>query len=111
MEKLIISEDLDLWEAWVDLQGTESGKAVLYVIGDVFVGKSITNPVLVKKQVQGAAPGHLYLEIMPSIVTEYGRLTELCYAECLENVRQYSKVHICVGEEVVSEIGEIEAVY
>ena len=111
MEKIIISEDLDLWEAWVDLQSPDNGRAVLYVIGDIFVGKSITNPVLVKKNVQGGAPDHLYLEILPSIVTEYGRLTEIFYAERLENIHQYKKVHICVGEEVVSEIADIETIY
>lgn len=108
---IIINETLDLWEAWVDLQSPDTGSAMLYVIGDVFVGRSATNPILVKKEVQGAQPGHLYLEIMPSIATDQGRLTEISYAEPLSGLNQYKKIHICIGEEVVSEIGEIETIY
>lgn len=100
---------IELWEAWVDLQcADDSTKGTLFVWGELCVGQSLSEPILLKRKVQGANPSHLYLEVVPYIVKHGGRVTETRYSEPLENVMQYNRIIICAGEEVLAEISEIE---
>lgn len=100
---------IDLWEAWVDIECTDAlGRSTLYVLGDIFIGNSRTEPVLLKKEVQGAEPGHLYLDIIPCISAVKGRTAEVRYSETLDSIYQYNVISICCSEEVIAEINFIE---
>lgn len=108
--KIIMSKQaIELWEAWVDLQCTdESSNGTLFVWGELCVGNSLSEPVLIKRNVQGSEPTDLYLEVVPYILKKGGRITETRYSEPLQNVTQYKRILICAGEEVLAEITEIE---
>jgi glycine cleavage system regulatory protein len=108
MQVEVVSEAVDLWEAWVDL-GT--GGFVLYVVGDTCTGTSKTAPVLVKKTVQGADKSHLILELVSFGSRHHGRLAEVRYTEIVDDIDQYSQVSICAGEEIIIRIPDIEVVY
>lgn len=100
---------IELWEAWIDLQyADEDSKGTLFVWGEVCVGNSLSEPVLVKRKVQGSAPTHLYLEVVPYILEKDGRVTEARYSEPLQQIDQYTRIIVCSGEEVLVEIDNIE---
>jgi hypothetical protein len=100
---------IDLWEAWVDCNPSDGDStAMLYVIGDVYVGKSKQSPVLKKRDDQGYDPAHLFLEIVPCILEDNGRVAEVTYAEPLHNGHSYDCISIWLGEDIVAEIEEIE---
>ena len=109
MQKIMSKQAIELWEAWIDLQCTdESSCGTLFVWGELSVGNSLSEPVLVKRTIQGAQPTHLYLEVVPYIVEPAGRITETRYSEPVRSLKQYNRIVICAGEEVLVEINEIE---
>lgn len=109
MKQVMSKQAIELWEAWVDLQcADDCTNGTLFVWGELCVGSSLSEPVLVKRKVQGAEPAHLYLEVVPYIVEKDGRVTETRYSEPLQNVSQYTRIIICAGEEVLVEIEDIE---
>ena len=100
-------QDVDLWEAWIDLQSTDSGnRFTLYVVGDVFTDDAVTQPYFTKRR--GGDPGTLALEIHPGITSEEGYVTEILYAEELDTMDCYDTIVIYAGNEVVTTINEIE---
>lgn len=100
---------VDLWEAWIDLQcNDESSCGTLFVWGELSVGNSLSEPILVKRTVQGADPSHLYLEVVPYILAPSGRITETRYSEPVLKLDQYTRIIICAGEEVLVQIEDIE---
>ena len=107
MKTLVASDTVDLWEAWIDLQGA-SERYILYVVGDVYTDSRNATPVLQKKQVQGALPSHLFLEILPGVAQTQGHVAEVAFAEPLTDVYQYQQVFICAGEDVIACISHIE---
>jgi len=109
METIVQGDAFDLWEAWIDIEGT-IGSHMLYVVGDVYTGTSKTVPVLKKKEMQGTIPSHLILEVMPGLNALQGRLTEVGYAEHIAHLNQYKQISICAGEKVIARINTIEVV-
>lgn len=101
---------VDLWEAWVDLQ-SPGGAYTLYVVGDVCTGSSKSKPVLKRKYVQGMPAAHLVLEILPCFTAFEGHFSEVRYAESIHDPSKYEKIFICVGEDVIARIGEIEILH
>ena len=102
-------EAIELWEAWIDLQcADDNSKGTLFVWGELCVGNSLSEPVLVKRKIQGANPTHLYLEVVPYIIENDGRITETRYSEPVHNLTQYNRIVICAGEEVLVEIENID---
>ncbi len=109
MKQVMSKQAIELWEAWVDLQlADEKCAGTLFVWGELCVGNSLSEPVLVKRKLQGADDSHLYLEVIPYIVEKEGRITETRYSETVLSPAQYSRVIICAGEEVLVEIDTIE---
>lgn len=109
MKQVMSKEAIELWEAWIDLQcADEASTGTLFVWGELCVGESLSEPVLVKRKIQGADPAHLYLEVVPYIVEEDGRITETRYSEPVLHIAQYSRIIICAGEEVLVEIENID---
>lgn len=112
MEKVITENSIDLWEAWIDMLSPSKNNAyTLYVIGEVYVGDSHAEPVMIKKKVQGADDGHLYLEILPCIAATDGHIVEIRYAEGIDALGQYNKISICLGEDIITTISDIEVLY
>ena len=102
-------QNVDLWEAWIDMQVSSNGAATLYLIGDVFTDDRLEQPFFVKKN--HADADVLALQIMPGITSEDGYITEIMYAEELMQVDQYSAIHIYAKNELLTSIQEIEKVF
>lgn len=102
---------VDLWEAWVDLQCVDgSSKGTLFIWGEIYIGNSSTVPFLVKKKVQEADPSCLYLDLFPYNMAEGGRIAEVRYSEPLTDINKYETIRICLGEDVLVEITDIEII-
>jgi hypothetical protein len=110
MKTLVVSDTVDLWEAWIDLQGAAE-EFTLYVVGDVYADSRSASPVLQKKQVQGAPPSHLFLEILPGVAEKQGYVAEVAFAEPVTDIYQYQEVFICAGEDIIARISHIELLH
>ena len=102
-------QNVDLWEAWIDLQTvTNGGAATLYLIGDVFTDDRFAQPYFIRREHNN--PRILALEILPGITSEEGYITEVMYAEELDRLNQYTAIFIYAGGELVARINEIEKI-
>jgi hypothetical protein len=64
-------QNVDLWEAWIDMQTTSNGGvATLYLIGDVFTDDRFAQPFFVKRKHANAEI--LALQVMPGVTSEDG---------------------------------------
>ncbi|HUP12834.1 MAG TPA: hypothetical protein VM187_11490 [Niastella sp.] len=108
MEATFISETIDLWDVWIDLQ--EGGPTMLYVVGELCTSTK-TTPVLLKKKVQGLPEWHLMLEVLPGLNTKTGQLAEIRYSEPIPEITKYRQVSICAGEDIIAHIPDIELVF
>ena len=103
-------QDVDLWEAWIDLQNNlETNCATLYVVGDVFSDDRFRQPYFIKREHHD--PTVLMLEILPGISSEDGYVMEVLYAEELEVIDQYQSILIYSAGELVTQINDIEQLY
>jgi len=102
-------QNVDLWEAWIDLQTTtNSGTATLYLIGDIFTENVFAKPFFKKRE--DYIPDVLSLEIIHGITSEDGYPTEIMYSEELQEVDQYKTIFIYAGNELLTQIGDIEKI-
>ena len=102
-------QNVDLWEAWIDLHPTNgSGAATLYLIGDIFTENIFAKPFFKKRQ--DFIPDVLSLEIVPGITSEDGYVTEIVYSEDLQEIDQYKTIFIYAGNELLTQIKDIEKV-
>jgi hypothetical protein len=102
-------QNVDLWEAWIDLQTASNGAtATLYLIGDVFTDDRFAPPYFIRREHNN--PKILSLEILPGITSEEGYITEVMYAEELSNIDQYTAIFIYSGKEIVTRIYDIEKI-
>ena len=101
-------QNVDLWEAWIDLQTAANDVATLYVIGDVYTDDRFAQPYFIKRE--HPFPDVLALEILPGITSDDGYVTEIMYTEELNNAAQYSSILIYVGNDLVTRIEDIEKI-
>lgn len=102
--------DVDLWEAWIDMQSVDSKDCpTLYVVGDVFTNDKIAQPYFHK--LPSVNPTVLALEILPALATEDGYIMEVLFAEELEHIDQYDTILIYFKNELITSITEIEKTY
>ena len=102
-------QNVDLWEAWIDLETINSGgTATLYLIGDIFTENTLAKPFFKKRE--DFIPEVLSLEILPGITSEDGFVTEIMYSEDLQKVDQYKTIFIYAGNELLTQIQDIEKV-
>jgi hypothetical protein len=100
-------QDVDLWEAWIDVQSTDTeNRFTLYVVGDVFTDDKLSYPYFKKKETDDLKV--LALEILPGITSEDGYVTEILYAEELDAMNQYESIAIYAGSEIIKTISDIE---
>lgn len=102
--------NVDLWEAWIDLQlSNDANCPTLYVMGDVYSDDQMLQPYLTRQE--SSDPTVLKLEIKPGTASEDGYVTEVLYAERLENIYRYQSIHIYLNDELITEIQDIEKLY
>lgn len=105
-------QNIDLWEAWIDMQGTRDGAApILYVIGEICVNNTILEPRFEKIAPPAGMENHLVLQIVPNILSEEGLETEILYAEDLKQPYQYAGVTVFCGNAVIVEMNTLEYIY
>lgn len=104
--------NIDLWEAWIDLQspGKLDG-GTLYVTGDVFTTDDFLQPFFVKRTNKSAGSGELVLEIIPNLISEEGYIAELMYSEDLEDVDRYQRISIYAGNQLLTTLTDIEKLF
>lgn len=111
MRNTLIIQNIDLWEAWIDMQTDGSKTAgTLYVIGDITISNNITDTVLVKRKASNS-PNELSLEIVPDNITEDGYVVEIFYSESLTNIEQYDVITIYAGNDLLVIITDIEKLF
>lgn len=99
---------LDLWEAWVDIQVIGSKPfATLYVLGEVPSADGKV-PSLMKRNHQND-PRVLSLELTCPILADNDATEELYYYEILPDIYQYERVLIFDNTELVVNI-DIEVI-
>ena len=102
-------QNVDLWEAWIDLDNANSeGAATLYLIGDIFTESIFAKPFFKKRE--DFIPDVLSLEILPGITSEDGYVTEIMYSEDLQEIDQYKSIFIYAGNELLTQIQDIERI-
>lgn len=107
-----IVQNVDLWEAWIDVQVTDDATvATLFVVGDVVVNNPILEPRFVKVTPPAGMEGRLVLEIVPNVLSEEGPETEILYAEELEHMDQYTGVSVCVEGQVLVAMNDLEIIF
>ncbi|HEX2535493.1 MAG TPA: hypothetical protein VHK69_17235 [Chitinophagaceae bacterium] len=111
MLTLKTAQNVDLWEAWIDMQVPgQFGGGTLFVIGDIVVGEGKLEPLFFKRAYQGPDPSVLLLEVRPNILVENGRVAEIMYSEELDSPAQYREVVVYAGGEIIARLDEIEHV-
>ena len=101
-------QDLDLWEAWIEFDHEASNRfGTLYVMGEVVVNKKEVHPFIIKR-VQEDEPQTLVLQLQTVHSMTPGKVTEVVYAEPLQNIDQYTSVKIYKDSELLTQIDEIE---
>ncbi|HZF64412.1 MAG TPA: hypothetical protein VEZ55_08010 [Chitinophagaceae bacterium] len=102
-------QEVDLWEAWIDLESSESIDCpMLYVVGEVFTKSILLRPVFRKRE--SNVPDILVLEILPGVSSEEGVTCEISYAEPILNLLQYQSIQIFSGDRLVATISEIDII-
>ena len=102
-------QNVDLWEAWIDMQiVANGGTATLNIVGDVYTDDRFAQPYFVKREHNN--PKILILEILPGITSEDGYITEIMYAEELNYIDQYSAIFIYAGGELLTTLQDIEKI-
>lgn len=112
MTTLTVAQNIDLWEAWIDVQA--SGKdhsATIFVIGDVMVNNLILEPRFKKCPPPPGKEGRLTLEIIPNVICDDGTEIEIMYAEEMVHINQYSGVSIFLEGSIFVEIDDLEIIY
>ncbi|MEI6948737.1 hypothetical protein V9K67_16220 [Paraflavisolibacter sp. H34] len=104
-------QNIDLWEAWIDLLCPGSKAGTLYVIGDVLMSSDLVQPYFIKRQSPMDIPGVLVLEIVSNKIYDEAYVTEIMYAEELDDMEQYNVIKIYAGDELVKTIDDIERLY
>ena len=107
-----VAQNIDLWEAWIDVQADgQNHSATIFVIGDVMVNNLILEPRFVKCVPPPGKEGRLTLDILPNVLCEDGTEIEIMYAEQLTNINQYSGVTIYLNGEIFVEIDDLDVIY
>jgi hypothetical protein len=104
-------QNIDLWEAWVDLLSPGSKAGTLYVIGDVLMSSDLVQPYFIKRRSPLNLPGVLVLEIVSNKIYDEAYVTEIMFAEELDDINQYNAINIYAGDELVKTIDDIEQLY
>ena len=105
-----IEQDIDLWEAWIELD-YEDKKCfgTLYVMGEILIDKNQPHPFFVKCD-EETDSRTLVLRLQGNNTTSLARAEEVMYSECLGNIDKYSSIKIYRDNELLTQIHEIEIV-
>jgi hypothetical protein len=108
MSNNILLSDIDLWEAWIefDPEGTDSF-GTLYILGEVPVSKRSHHPFFIKC-IKDNDPQTLVLNVELSASISGSNEAEVVFSEKLPNLDKYNSIKIYRGQDLLTEINEIE---
>lgn len=111
MNNKLITQNIDLWEAWVDGQYDEkTPTGTIYVTGDITTSNNIIEPKLIKRRYTDS-PYELSLEIVANNISEDGYVMEMFYEEAIADIDQYDTVTIYADNELMVIITDIEKIF
>ena len=108
MKESIITQDLELWEAWVEfdhLHPSEFG--TLYVLGEAPVSIK-EKKVNFDRSIDPMDPGRLIITIPDFPPTGRVKMKEVVYSETVKEINTYHSIVVCKGDEILVEITDIE---
>ena len=104
-------QDLDLWEAWIDLEVPGShGFGTLFVIGEIQVAPDQKIPQLRKADSGFGGTNILNLELVQCVLNNNGRVREIRYSEELRSPVEYDYIIVSNRGSVLARIEEIELI-
>ena len=101
-----MEQDVDLWEVWIEYdQFNPKNFGTLYVLGEIMTDQNNLHPVIVKR---GRFKNNQLVLQVPERPTGRCHITEVYYAESIEDLNQYASISIYAGTELVASFDEIE---
>jgi len=106
MIRQVHQEDIDLWEVWIEYDQFNPKKfGTLYVLGEILTDHSSTRNAI---KMSGASKDKQLVLQVPEKPSGRCRMTEVYYAEPIEDLNQYASISIYAGTQLVATIDEIE---
>jgi hypothetical protein len=107
MNSSAITQDLELWEAWIEFDHLHSSRfGILYILGEAPV--NTREKVEMVKTVDPSDPGRLVLTIPQRQVQGRLKMKEVMFAEPVSKIGQYHSIVINKGDDFFVEINDIE---
>ena len=104
-------QDLDLWEAWIDLEVPgRYGHGTLFVLGEIQVSPDLKLPKLRKADSGFGGNTILNLELVQCCLNNAGRVREIRYSEELREPVKYNSIIISAEGAILTRIEEIELI-
>ena len=99
-------QDIDLWEVCIEYdQFNPKNFGTLYVLGEILTDLKTSQPEI--KKTVSVHQKQLVLQV-PERPAGRCRMTEVYYAEPIEDLSQYATISIYAGSELVAMFDEIE---
>jgi len=100
--------EIDLWEAWIEFDHEESNSfGTLYILGEVPVSKPSHHPFFIKSTLEND-PQTLILYVELSAPISGANEAEVVYSEKLATLNSYNSIKIYRGNDLLTEINDIE---
>jgi hypothetical protein len=107
MNTSTITQDLELWEAWIEFDHLHSSSfGMLYILGEAPV--NARKKTTMEKTVDPSDPGRLVLTIPHRQLQGKLRMKEVIFAEPVSRIGQYHSIVIYKGDDFLVEINDIE---
>jgi hypothetical protein len=107
MNQSSITQDLELWEAWVEFDHLNPGRfGTLYLLGETPVNSKGKVPLI--KSVDESDPRCLILTIPATETFGRVKMKEVIYAEPVNQINNYRSILVYRGDELLVEIDDIE---
>jgi hypothetical protein len=101
--------EIGLWEAWIEFDHLTSNYfGMLYVLGEIEVGKKINHPFLLKADDYNDTSRELVLRINPDEISNGNHVQEILYSEPLRSIDQYTSVKVYSEEALIVNLEDIE---
>lgn len=107
MNQSSITQDLELWEAWVEFDHVHPTRfGTLYLLGEAPVNSKGKVPVI--SSVDEADPRCLILTIPATETFGRVKMKEVMFAQPVDHINHYRSILVYRGEELLVEIDDIE---
>jgi hypothetical protein len=107
MNTSLAIQETGLWEAWVEFDHLDSNAfGTLYILGEAPVNSKTKNCCITK--VDGVDSSFLVLQMPALPDTGRFKTKEVLYSEKVHKIDQYKTIVVYQGEEMITEITDIE---